>query len=188
MAVLALAHGWRLDIDAVSAALEAVPGVPGRMERVDVGQPFMVVVDYAHTSASLDAILRELRPLAAAGRGVISVFGASGERDVGKRPLMGEAAAKWSRLVIVTEDDSRRENPTQIFEAIAAGAEAAGKRRGDDLLVIGDRREAIGEAFRRAQPGDIVLLAGKGHETWNVGPTGPEPWSDREVALELLRA
>ncbi len=186
MAVLGLAHGWGLNLDAVSAALEAVQGVPGRMERVDLGQSFMVVVDYAHTSASLDAILRELQPLAAAGRGVISVFGASGERDIGKRPLMGEAAAKRSSLVIVTEDDSRGEDPDAIFEAIAAGAEAAGKRRGEDLLVIADRREAIAEAFRRAQPGDIVLLAGKGHETWNVGPNGPEPWSDRETALELL--
>jgi UDP-N-acetylmuramoyl-L-alanyl-D-glutamate--2,6-diaminopimelate ligase len=186
MAVVGLAHGWGLDLDAVSAALEAVAGVPGRMERVDLGQPFMVVVDYAHTSASLDAILRELRPLAAEGRGVISVFGASGERDVGKRPLMGEATARLSRLVIVTEDDSRGEDPTAIFDAIAEGAEKAGKRRGDDLLVIGDRREAIAEAFRRAQPGDIVLLAGKGHETWNVGPNGPEPWSDRGVAEEQL--
>jgi UDP-N-acetylmuramoyl-L-alanyl-D-glutamate--2,6-diaminopimelate ligase len=186
MAVLGLAHGWSLDMDAVSAALEAVPGVPGRMERVDLGQQFMVVVDYAHTSASLDAILRELRPLAAEGRGVISVFGASGERDVGKRPLMGEAAAKLSRLVIVTEDDSRGEDPATIFEAIAEGAEGAGKHRGEDLLVIGDRREAIAEAFRRAKPGDIVLLAGKGHETWNIGPNGPEPWSDREVAEEQL--
>jgi UDP-N-acetylmuramoyl-L-alanyl-D-glutamate--2,6-diaminopimelate ligase len=188
MAVLALAHGWGLDLDAVSAALQGVDGVPGRMERINLGQPFMVVVDYAHTSASLDAVLRELQPLAAPGRGVISVFGASGERDVGKRPLMGEAAAKRSRLVIVTEDDSRGEDPAAIFDAIAAGAEAAGKRRGDDLLVIGDRREAIAEAFRRAQPGDIVLLAGKGHETWNVGPNGPEPWSDREVAEHSIAA
>ena len=185
MAVLGLAHGWGLDLDAVSTALEAVTGVPGRMERIDLGQSFMVVVDYAHTSASLDAVLRELEPLAAKGRGVISVFGASGERDVGKRPLMGEAAAKRSRLVIVTEDDSRGEDPTSIFDAIARGAEAAGKRWGEDLLVIGDRREAIAEAFRRARPGDIVLLAGKGHETWNMGPNGPEPWSDRETA-ELL--
>jgi UDP-N-acetylmuramoyl-L-alanyl-D-glutamate--2,6-diaminopimelate ligase len=187
LAVLGLAHGWDLDLDAVSAALEAVPGVPGRMERVDAGQPFMVVVDYAHTSASLDAVLRELQPLAAKGRGVISVFGASGERDVGKRPLMGEAAAKRSNLVIVTEDDSRREDPAAIFEAIAIGAESAGKRRGQDVLVIADRREAIAEAFRRARPGDIVLIAGKGHETWNVGPNGPEPWSDREIAEQLLR-
>lgn len=188
MAVLGLAHGWSLDLDGVIGALEAVEGVPGRMERVDLGQPFMVVVDYAHTSASLDAILRELEPLAANGRGVISVFGASGERDVGKRPLMGEAAARRSRLVIVTEDDSRNEDPAAIFEAIAAGAESAGKRRGDDLLVIADRGEAIAEAFRRARPGDVVLIAGKGHETWNVGPNGPEPWSDRTTAEGLLEA
>jgi UDP-N-acetylmuramoyl-L-alanyl-D-glutamate--2,6-diaminopimelate ligase len=186
MAVLGLAHGWGLDLDGVSGALEATSGVPGRMERVDLGQPFMVVIDYAHTSASLDAILRELRPLARRGGGVITVVGASGERDVGKRPLMGEAAANGSRLVIVTEDDSRNEDPASIFAAIVAGAESAGKRWGDDLLVIGDRRDAIAEAFRRAQPGDVVLLAGKGHETWNVGPRGPEPWSDRAVAEALL--
>jgi UDP-N-acetylmuramoyl-L-alanyl-D-glutamate--2,6-diaminopimelate ligase len=99
---------------------------------------------------------------------------------------MGEAAAKRSRLVIVTEDDSRREDPAGIFEAIVEGAESAGKRRGDDLLVIGDRRAAIAEAFQRAQPGDIVLIAGKGHETWNMGPNGPEPWSDRGTAESLL--
>jgi UDP-N-acetylmuramoyl-L-alanyl-D-glutamate--2,6-diaminopimelate ligase len=186
IAVLGLAHGLGLDLEAVSAALEAVRGVPGRMERVDAGQPFMVVIDYAHTPGALDAVLRELRPLAAKGRGIISVFGASGERDVGKRPLMGEAAAKRSRLVIVTEDDSRGEDPASIYEQIAAGAESAGKRRGDDLLVIGDRREAIAEAFRRAKPGDVVLLAGKGHETWNMGPNGPEPWSEREVAESAL--
>jgi UDP-N-acetylmuramoyl-L-alanyl-D-glutamate--2,6-diaminopimelate ligase len=186
MAVLGLAHGLGLDLGAVSAALEAVTGVPGRMERVDLGQPFMVVIDYAHTPGALDAVLRELQPLAAAGRGVISVFGASGERDVGKRPLMGEAAARRSRLVIVTEDDSRREDPTTIYDAIAAGAESAGKRWGDDLLIVGDRRDAIAEAFRRAQPGDVVFLAGKGHETWNMGPNGPEPWSERAVAEEQL--
>ena len=110
---------------------------------------------------------------------MISVFGASGERDVGKRPLMGEAAARHSRLVIVTEDDSRGEDPASIYDQVASGAEAAGKVMGEDLLVIGDRREAIAEAFRRARPGDVVLLAGKGHETWNMGPNGPEPWSER---------
>jgi UDP-N-acetylmuramoyl-L-alanyl-D-glutamate--2,6-diaminopimelate ligase len=117
---------------------------------------------------------------------VITVVGASGERDIGKRPLMGEAAANRSRLLIITEDDSRNEDPTAIFEAIAGGAESAGKRRGEDFLIIADRRGAIAEAFGRARPGDVVLIAGKGHETWNVGPNGPEPWSDREVAAELL--
>jgi len=188
MAVLGLAHGLGLDLEAVSAALEAVTGVPGRMERVDLGQPFMVVIDYAHTPGALDAVLRELQPLAGPGRGVISVFGASGERDMGKRPLMGEAAARRSRLVIVTEDDSRGENPADIYGAIAAGAESTGKRRGDDLLVIGDRREAIAEAFRLAGPGDVVFLAGKGHETWNIGPNGPEPWSERDVAESSIAA
>lgn len=186
MAVLALAHGWGLDLDAVLAGLEAVEGVPGRMERIEAGQEFMVVIDYAHTSASLDAVLGELNPLTARGGGVITVVGASGERDVGKRPLMGEAAGKRSRLLIVTEDDSRNEDPNAIFEAVAVGANRAGKVRGRDLLVIADRREAIAEAFRRARPGDVVLIAGKGHETWNVGPNGPEPWSDRQTSLELL--
>ena len=188
LAPLALAHGWDLDIDAAIAALEALPGVPGRMERVDRGQAFVVVVDFAHTPKSLDAILRELAPLTADGGGLITVFGSSGERDVGKRPLMGEAVARHSRLVIVTEDDSRNEDPAAIFEQIAAGAETAGKRRGEDLLIVPDRRAAIADAFRRANPGDVVLLAGKGHETWNMGPNGPEPWSDRETAESLLDA
>ena len=100
---------------------------------------------------------------------------------------MGDAAARHSRVVIVTEDDSRGEDPASIFEQIAAGAEKGGKHRDDDLLVIPDRREAIGTAFGRARPGDVVLLAGKGHETWNMGPSGREPWSDREAAEGLLR-
>lgn len=187
MAAIGLAYGWGLDMPPVLDALAAFPGVPGRMEVIGRGQPFTIVVDYAHTPGSIDAVAGELRALVEPNGGtVISVFGASGERDIGKRPLMGEAAARHSRLVIVTEDDSRGEDPAEIYEQVAAGAESAGKRRDEDLLVIGDRREAIAEAFRRAQPGDVVLLAGKGHETWNMGPAGPEPWSDRETALELL--
>lgn len=186
MAVLGLALGWELDLDAVVGALAGVRGVPGRMERVEAGQPFLVVIDFAHTPRAIDAVLAELQPLAAKGGGVISVFGASGERDVGKRPLMGEAAARRSRLVVVTEDDSRNENPSEIHEAIATGAERAGACRGETLLVVPDRRAAMAEAFRRAGAGDVVALLGKGHETWNVGPTGPEPWSDRAVAEEEL--
>jgi UDP-N-acetylmuramoyl-L-alanyl-D-glutamate--2,6-diaminopimelate ligase len=187
-AAFALAVGWELDPEAVIAGLEAFAGVPGRMEVLARGQPFGVVIDFAHTPKSIDAVAGELEALVAPNGGaVISVFGSSGERDVAKRPLMGEAAARHSRVVIVTEDDSRGEDPASIFEQIAAGAEKAGKRRDDDLLVIPDRREAIGEAFGRAGPGDVVLLAGKGHETWNMGPNGPEPWSDREAAEGLLR-
>jgi UDP-N-acetylmuramoyl-L-alanyl-D-glutamate--2,6-diaminopimelate ligase len=188
LAAIGLALALGLDLRPVVAAMEAFPGVPGRMESVRLGQPFHVVIDYAHTPGSLEAATRELAALAEpAGGTVISVFGASGERDVGKRPLMGEAAAHWSRLVIATEDDSRGEDPASIRAQIVAGAEQAGKHLGEDVLDIGDRREAIAEAFRRAQPGDVVLLAGKGHETWNMGPNGPEPWSEREVAESLLR-
>src|SRR6185503_15829599 len=186
LAVLALARGWDLDLQTVADAIALFPGVPGRMESIDRGQPFGVVIDYAHTPKSIEAVAGELAALAKpSGGSVISVFGASGERDVGKRPLMGEPAARHSQFVIVTEDDSRGEDPGSIYEAIATGAENGGKRRGEDLLVIGDRREAIAEAFRRAKPGDVVLLAGKGHETWNMGPNGPEPWSDRETAIAL---
>jgi UDP-N-acetylmuramoyl-L-alanyl-D-glutamate--2,6-diaminopimelate ligase len=189
LAVIGLAVGWDLDLERVAAGLARVPGIPGRLEAVDLGQPFSVVVDYAHTPGSLDAIARELQELVAPRGGrVITVIGASGERDIGKRPLMGEAAARWSHVVIVTEDDSRNEDPGSIYEAVAAGAELAGKRRDVDLLVIGDRRMAISAAFDLAKPVDVVLIAGKGHETWNVGPQGPEPWSDRGAAEELLAA
>ena len=189
MAAIGLGVGWGLDVGLILDALAAFPGVPGRMEVLARGQPFHVVIDYAHTPGSLDAVAKELAGLVEPhGGGVISVFGASGERDVGKRPLMGEAAARHSKLVIVTEDDSRNEDAASIFEQIAAGAEQAGARRNQTLLIIGDRREAIAEAFRRAQPGDVVLLAGKGHETWNMGPSGPEPWSDREVAEAALQS
>jgi UDP-N-acetylmuramoyl-L-alanyl-D-glutamate--2,6-diaminopimelate ligase len=187
LAAIGLAYGWDLDLGNVVQAIGAFPGVPGRMEAVRLGQAFHVVIDYAHTPGSLEAASRELSELAGpAGGSVISVFGASGERDVGKRPLMGEAAGRWSRLVIVTEDDSRGEDPDSIYGQIGAGAEKAGKRPGEDLLVIGDRREAIAEAFRRARPGDVVFIAGKGHETWNMGPSGPEPWSDMETARLVL--
>lgn len=186
MAAIGLAFGWNMDLAPVLDAIATFPGVPGRMESVRLGQPFHVVVDYAHTPGSLEAATQELAELVEPNGGVISVFGASGERDVGKRPLMGEAAGRWSRLVIVTEDDSRGEDPESIYGQIAAGAEKSGRRLGEDLLVIGDRREAIAEAFRRAQPGDVVLVAGKGHETWNMGPSGPEPWSDMATARLVL--
>jgi UDP-N-acetylmuramoyl-L-alanyl-D-glutamate--2,6-diaminopimelate ligase len=187
LAVVGLGLGWGLDLDRVAAGLGELPGVPGRMEAVVRGQPFHVVIDYAHTAGSLDAVGRELGELAAPHGGrVISVFGASGERDTGKRPLMGRAAGARSRLIIVTEDDSRNEDPAAIFEAIVTGAEAAGLQRDHEVLVIPDRRAAIAEAFARARPADVVLLAGKGHETWNIGRAGAEPWSERDVAEAAL--
>ena len=187
LAVVALGEGLGLDPAAVRAGLESVEGVPGRMERVDAGQPFGVVIDYAHSPASLEAVLEILAPVAAARGGrLIAVFGSAGERDVEKRPMMGRIAAERARLVIATDEDPRGEDREAILDEIARGAEAAGKRRGHDLLLVADRPAAIAAAFERARAGDIVLLAGKGHEHSIIGPGGPVAYDERATALAAL--
>jgi len=188
LAVVALGEAVGLDPAAVRAGLAAVPVVPGRMERVELGQPFGVIVDFAHSPVALQTVMDLLAPLAASrDGGLIAVFGSAGERDTGKRPLMGRIAGERARIVVVTDEDPRGEDRDAIFEAIARGAEAAGKRRDHDLLVIADRRAAIDAAVERARPGDIVLLAGKGHERAIIGPDGPVPWNEREEAEAALR-
>jgi UDP-N-acetylmuramoyl-L-alanyl-D-glutamate--2,6-diaminopimelate ligase len=187
LAVVALGEGIGLDPAAVRDGLANVPVVPGRMERIEAGQPFGVIVDFAHSPASLQTVLDLLAPLAASrGGGLIAVFGSAGERDTAKRPLMGRIAGERARIVVVTDEDPRGEDRQVILEAIAAGAEAAGKRRDHDLLLIADRRTAIDAAFERARPGDIVLLAGKGHEQAIIGPDGPVPWDERDEARAAL--
>jgi UDP-N-acetylmuramoyl-L-alanyl-D-glutamate--2,6-diaminopimelate ligase len=188
--VVALGDALGLDPAAVAAGLASVRAVPGRMERVDFGQPFTVIVDYAHSPASLQAVLDGLGPTAAArGGGLIAVFGSAGERDTAKRALMGRIAAERCRLVVVTDEDPRGEDRDAILDAIAAGAESAGATRGSSLLVIADRRAAIAAALERALPGDTVLFAGKGHERSIIGPDGPVPWDERaevEAGLRVL--
>jgi UDP-N-acetylmuramoyl-L-alanyl-D-glutamate--2,6-diaminopimelate ligase len=187
LAVLALGEALDLDPERVREGLESVAQIPGRMERIVAGQPFEVIVDYAHTPASLDGALNMLRVLARPRRGeLIVVFGSAGERDTQKRPDMGQIAGKRCRLVVLTDEDPRGEDRLAILGEIAAGATAAGKQRGVDLLLIPDRREAIGEAFRRARPGDFVLLAGKGHETTILYADHAEPWDERAEALAAL--
>jgi UDP-N-acetylmuramoyl-L-alanyl-D-glutamate--2,6-diaminopimelate ligase len=189
LAVVALGIALDLDPGAVRRGLAALPGVPGRMQRVERGQPFGVIVDFAHSPASLTTVLDLLAPSAAArGGGLVVVFGSAGERDTAKRPLMGRVAAERARLVVVTDEDPRGEDRQAILEAIARGAEAAGKRRGQDLQLIADRREAIAAAFEAARPGDIVLLAGKGHETSIAGPRGDDPWDEVAEAVATLEA
>jgi UDP-N-acetylmuramoyl-L-alanyl-D-glutamate--2,6-diaminopimelate ligase len=189
LAALSLGEALGLDPEAVRAGLEGVTGVPGRMERIDCGQPFGVIVDYAHSPASLQGVLDELGPVArAGGGGLIAVFGSAGERDVAKRPMMGRVAGERCRLVIVADEDPRGEDRQRILDEIAAGAEAAGRRRGDDLLCIADRREAVAAAFGRARPGDVVVLAGKGHEQSIIMSGGPVPWDERTEAVGALRA
>ncbi|MGZ8501892.1 MAG: UDP-N-acetylmuramoyl-L-alanyl-D-glutamate--2,6-diaminopimelate ligase [Candidatus Limnocylindrales bacterium] len=189
LAAVALGIGWELDPAAVRAGLEALDRVPGRMERIERGQPFGVIVDFAHSPAALQGVLDELGPLAAAaGGGLIALFGSAGERDTAKRPMMGRIAGERSRLVVVTDEDPRKEDRLAILDEIAAGAEAAGRRRGTDLLVIPDRAAAIAEALGRARPGDIVVLAGKGHEPTIEGPEGALPWDERAAAEQALAA
>ena len=155
--------------------------VPGRFEPIDEGQPFAVLVDYAHTPDSLENVLRAAREL---GEGrVLSVFGAGGDRDREKRPKMGRAGTSLSDLAIVTSDNPRSEDPGAIIEEILAGAAPGG-----EVEVEADRRTAIGLAFERARPGDVVVIAGKGHERGQEFEGGRTiPFDDREVAREELR-
>jgi UDP-N-acetylmuramoyl-L-alanyl-D-glutamate--2,6-diaminopimelate ligase len=187
LAAVAVGIVLGLDADVVRAGLERVDTIPGRMERIDVGQPFGVVIDFAHSPASLAAVLDLLAPVAAAqGGGLVAVFGSAGERDRAKRPMMGRIAGERCRLVVVTDEDPRGEDRDAILAEIVAGAEAAGRRRDHDLLSIADRNEAILAAFERARPGDIVVLAGKGHERTIEYGGRAIPWNERAAALEAL--
>lgn len=187
LAVIALGDAIGLDPAAVRAGLESVESVPGRMEFVSAGQPFWVVIDYAHTPASLEGVLQELGRHAKQERGdLIAVFGSAGERDTQKRPDMGRIAGERCRLVVLTDEDPRGEDRGAILAEIAAGATAAGKVRGRDLFLIPDRREAIRHAFRDARPGDFVLLAGKGHESTILYAARSEPWDEIAEARAAL--
>lgn len=160
--------------------------VRGRMERVECGQPFTVVVDYAHTPESLDKVLALLRPLTP-GR-LIAVFGSAGERDRTKRPRLAEIAARHADQFVITQEDPRLEDPAAILSEIEAGARAAGKRRDRDYQVIDDRRAAIAAAIAGAEAGDTVLLAGKGHEGSIIVGEEKRPWDEAAAAREALHA
>ena len=175
-----IAAGILLDIDEdeLAAGIRAVEGVPGRFEAIDEGQPFAVVVDYAHTPKSLDIVLQAARDLGA-GR-VICVFGAGGDRDRGKRPVMGAVAARRADVVIVTSDNPRGEDPLAIIQDVLQGA-------GMDVEIDPDRRSAIHRAVSLAREGDVVVVAGKGHEQGQETAGVVVPFDDREVARGALR-
>ena len=176
----AVAAALLLDVEeeAIAAGIAAVTGVPGRFEVVDEGQPFTVVVDYSHKPGPLESVLDEARRLAE-GR-VILVFGAGGDRDREKRPLMGRIAAERADIAIVTSDNPRSEDPLSIIEDVLQGA-------GLDVEVDPDRRSAIRRAVEVAQPGDVVVIAGKGHEQGQEIAGFVHPFDDRDVAREVLR-
>jgi UDP-N-acetylmuramoyl-L-alanyl-D-glutamate--2,6-diaminopimelate ligase len=180
----ALAAARALGVDGGNAvrALERFPGVPGRLERVDAGQPFAVAVDYAHTPDALERALAACREHTT-GR-VLLVFGCGGDRDRAKRPLMGAAAARGADRAWVTNDNPRSEDPAAIAAAIVGGVPRDASAR---FAVELDRRAAIAAALAEAKPGDLVLVAGKGHETTQTTAGVVVPFDDREVARGLLR-
>jgi UDP-N-acetylmuramoyl-L-alanyl-D-glutamate--2,6-diaminopimelate ligase len=168
----------------VAAGLAAAQPVPGRFEPIRAGQDFDVIVDYAHTPDGLAAVLAAARACNRRGR-LIVVFGCGGDRDRGKRPEMGAVAAQFADAVVVTSDNPRSENPDSIIAAILDGIDASGRGR---VRVEPDRRAAIGRAIGDASAGDIVVIAGKGHESTQTIGTQALPFDDREVAREWLDA
>ncbi|MGH8867131.1 MAG: UDP-N-acetylmuramoyl-L-alanyl-D-glutamate--2,6-diaminopimelate ligase [Actinomycetes bacterium] len=173
-----------VDVEEGASGIAACTGVPGRMERVDAGQPFLAVVDYAHTTSAVETLLDSLRPQTK-GRLVV-VLGAGGDRDRAKRPFMGAAAARGSDVLVVTDDNPRTEDPAHIREAVLAGAHAVPPGERGEVLVVPGRREAIMEAVRRAGPDDTVVLAGKGHEQGQEVGDAVQPFDDRAVLREAI--
>lgn len=179
----AMARGCSLQ--EIAQGIASLSRVPGRFERVDCGQPFTVVVDYAHTDdalRNLTALAREFVSQANQKKRVITVFGCGGDRDRAKRPLMGEAAGKGSDFVVLTSDNPRSEDPLAIMNDAVVGIQRSGAKYAMEL----DRRAAIALAVRHAAPGDIVLIAGKGHEKVQVSREGSVPFDDVNVAREVL--
>jgi UDP-N-acetylmuramoyl-L-alanyl-D-glutamate--2,6-diaminopimelate ligase len=176
LAAAAAARALGVGDEAIRAGIEAVRGVPGRFEPVDEGQPFRVIVDYSHKPGALETVLREARALSS-GR-VFCVFGAGGDRDREKRPLMGRVAAELADVAIVTSDNPRSEDPAAIAAEVADGF---------DVGIELDRRAAIERAIESAGTGDVVVIAGKGHEQGQEFADRTIPFDDREVARAALR-
>ncbi len=182
----ATALGLGIPLSTVVQGLEGAPAVPGRMARVDEGQPFSVIVDYAHTPDSLEKILRLLRSLHPDGQ-LLAVFGSAGERDRDKRPIQGKVAAELADIVIVTTEDPRFEDADAIIAEIVAGARHSGQIDDAHLHTRTERQDAVDLAISLAEPGDCVLLAGKGHEGSIIWGREKRPWNEAEAARQALR-
>jgi len=186
LAAAGVGLSYGMDLAAIAEGIGMCPAVPGRFERVDGGQPFLVVVDYAHTDDALRNVIRSARELAVqAGKGrVITLFGCGGDRDRTKRPLMGMAAAEASDFVVLTSDNPRSEDPLDIMNDVMVGL-----RRFDTPHVAEpERGKAIGIALSEAKAGDVVLLAGKGHETYQILKDRTIDFDDRETARQVLQS
>jgi UDP-N-acetylmuramoyl-L-alanyl-D-glutamate--2,6-diaminopimelate ligase len=183
LAAVGVGLSYGMDLPAIAEGIRTCPPVPGRFERVDSGQPFLVVVDYAHTDDALRNVIQVSRELAGQGR-VITLFGCGGDRDRTKRPLMGMAAGEWSDLVVLTSDNPRSEDPLGIMNDVMVGL----GRFDTPHVAEPDRAKAIAYALGEAKPGDVVLLAGKGHETYQIFHDRTIDFDDRETARQILRS
>jgi UDP-N-acetylmuramoyl-L-alanyl-D-glutamate--2,6-diaminopimelate ligase len=182
LAATAVATGLGVDLPTIKSGIEALRVVPGRFEQVKAGQDFLVVIDYSHKPEALRNILAALRRLTM--RRIITVFGCGGDRDQSKRPVMGEIAAHYSDYVIVTSDNPRSEDPLAIMQAIEVGVKRVQPVK--PYQTIPQRKEAIEKAIELAASGDVVVIAGKGHETYQIIGETVIPFDDRVVARQAL--
>lgn len=185
LAAVGVGRALGLNKQQIEQGIANLKSVEGRMVTIDEGQDFSVIVDYAHTPDSFEKLFRDMKPIIK-GK-LIVLFGSLGGGDKGKRPLQGEFAGKYADEVIVAQEDDRDEDPQQIMNDIAAGAEKAGKVRDKDLFLIHDRREAIQFAVDRAKKGDTIMLLGKGHEKTMESADGEHPWNESEEAHKALK-
>ena len=184
LAAAVVGHHLGLTNEQIKTGIASLASVEGRMNLIDEGQPFTVIVDYAHAPDALEKVFASLK--GHAGR-IISVHGGAGRRDPSTRPIRGAILAQHSDIVIITEDDSRDEDPDKIAEGFIEGAKKHGKVMDKDLFKIMDRATAIEKALNLARPGDVVLLLGKGHEKTILRADGPHDFEDAVVAREILR-
>jgi UDP-N-acetylmuramoyl-L-alanyl-D-glutamate--2,6-diaminopimelate ligase len=182
LAAIGAAQATGIENETIEAGIHQLQNVPGRFQRVDMGQPFLVIVDFAHTDDALENLIKTARELNSKGR-VITLFGCGGGKDRTKRPVMGEVAGRLSDLTILTNDNPRQEDPLKIISDIVVGLQ---KSQGK-YLIEQDREKAIGMAFDEARAGDLVLLAGKGHEDYQILADKTLAWDDRTVAQQELR-
>lgn len=185
LAAVATGHILGLSEEQVERGIAALEGVEGRMTRVDEGQDFTVIVDYAHSPDSFEKLFKDIRPVTK-GR-LIVLFGSLGGGDVGKRAIQGRLAGEYADAVVITQEDDRKEDGLEIMEQIADGAGKAGKKLGKDLFLVHDRTEAINFAVGRARKDDMVLLLGKGHEKTIEDADGEHPWDEIAVARKALQ-
>ena len=187
LAAVATASSLDVPIEAIEKGIRQLPGVPGRFELASTREDDVtVIVDYAHTDDALRNLLETARSLA--GRRLITVFGAGGDRDRTKRPLMGMVAARLSDVVVITSDNPRGEDPQRIIDEVKRGADAETRQSGKEVVTIGDRHDAIVQAIKGASKGDVVLIAGKGHEKYQEIAGRTLPFDDVAVAREGLEA